>query len=147
MKSKAIHQDVFISIAIYIVLAFLLTVSMKLPKDSSVFPNMLIIGLAILNTSVLLKGISKTKIMKNEGTSVNPIRWEVIKMPLIVFFLTVIYIVLFRLSNFYLATTVYMVVLMKFYKIKSWKTVILVTFIFNVFIYLGFSMGLNVPLI
>lgn len=147
MKSKVIHQDVYISIVLYIVLALLLTVSMKLPKDSSIFPNMLIIGLTILNTSVLLKGINKTKSMRSEGTVVNPIRWEIIKVPLIVFTFIVGYILLFRLTNFYIATSIFMIVLMKFYKVQSWKTVILVTLVFNVFIYLGFSIGLNVPLI
>lgn len=146
MKSKAIHQDVYISIVLYIVLAFFLTVSMKLPKDSAYFPNMLIIGLAILNTSVLLKGIKRTKAMRKDG-SANPIRWEVIKKPVAVFGFTVIYIALFAFTNFYIATAIYMIGLMKFYKVQSWKTIILVSVIFNVFIYLGFSIGLNVPLI
>lgn len=147
MKSKVIHQDVYISIFIYAALAFLLTVSMKLPKDSSIFPKMLITGLALFNTSVLLKGIKKTKLMRTEGTAVNPIRWEIIKAPLLVFAFTVGYIVLFRFTNFYVATTIYMIGLMKFYKVQSWKAIIFVTLIFNLFIYLGFSVGLNVPLI
>ena len=63
MKSKVIHQDVYISIFIYVALAFLLTVSMKLPKDSSIFPKMLIIGRGLFNSSVLLYGIIKTNLM------------------------------------------------------------------------------------
>lgn len=147
MKSKVIHQDVYISSVLYVVLAFFLSVSMKLPKDSSYFPIMLIAGLAIFNTSVLIKGISRTKEMRNEESAKNAISWDSIKIPLLVFVIIAVYIVLFSLTNFYVATSIFMVALMKFYRVQSWKTIILVTLIFNIFIYVGFTIGLNVPLI
>jgi len=146
MKKKVLHQDVYISIVLYIVLAFFLFASIKLPKDSAYFPIMLIAGLAILNTSVLVKGLNKTKEMGKEGTIVNAINWDTIKVPLLVFVFVVGYIVLFRLTNYYISTTVFMIALMKFYKVKSWKAIIVVTLIYNVFVYLGFSIGLKVPL-
>lgn len=148
MKSKLFHQDVYISIAIYVAIALLLTVSVKLLGHSSVFPTMLLIAIGILNTSVLAKGIHKTKSMNADNSKItNPIRWEIIRIPLIVFIFLVIYVILFTITNFFIATTIFMIALMKFYKIKSWKTILLVTLIFNIFVYIGFYKMLNVPLL
>lgn len=143
MKSKKIHQDVYISIAIYVALLFLLTVSIKLPEDSAIFPNMLIGILAILNTSVLIKGIKKSK----DSSIQNSIRWEVIRLPLLVFLMVAIYSALFKLTNYFIATSAFMIGLFIFFKVRSWKIIILVTMIFNALIYLGFSKLLNVPLL
>jgi hypothetical protein len=148
MKLKPIHQDVYISLLLYIVSIFFLIASSKLPKDSAIFPNLLIIAFAILNTSVLYKGIKKTKTMRNEDpNAVNSIKWDVLKKPLIVFVLTVIYVILFKFTNYFIATTIFMIALMKFYRIKSWKNIILITIVFNIITYVGFVKTLNVPLI
>ena len=148
MKSKSIHQDVFISIVVYAVLLFLFTVSIKLPKDSAIFPKMLIVALGLLNTSVFIKGIKKSKEMMSEDSAmINNIRWEVIKVPLIVFLLVVGYVAIFKLTNFYIATSVFLIGMFKFYKVKSWKVILFVTALFNVIVYVGFGKFLNVPLI
>lgn len=148
MKSKTINQDVYTSIVIYVVLIIIFTVATKLPDASSIFPKMLIIILAILNTAVLYKGIKKTQLMREDNSNVvNLINIESIKVPIIVFVLAVIYIILFRYTNYFIATTTFMIVLMRFYKIKSWKNIIIITLIFNVIVYIGFVKMLNVPLI
>lgn len=148
MKSKLWHQDVYISIVVYVSILLLLNLSMKLPGDSSIFPTMLLLAMGILNTSVLTKGISKTKLMNMENSKIiNPIRLEIIKVPLIVFIFAVMYVLIFTFTNFFVATTIFMIALMKFYKIKSWKTILLVTLVLNIFLYVGFYKMLNVPLI
>lgn len=148
MKLKLLHQDVYISLVVYVAIVFLLSVSVKLTGDSAIFPTMLLVALGMLNTAILVKGISKTKSMKLENsTIVNPIRLEIIKVPLIVFMFAVGYVIMFTLTNFFIATPIFMIGLMKYYKIKSWKTIILVTVIFNLLIYIGFDKMLNVPLL
>lgn len=148
MKTKNIHQDVYISVVIYTVLIFLYTVALKLPKDSAIFPKMLIFLFAILNTAIFITAIKKTKLMMSASNGeINTINWKTIKTPLIVFLISFLYIVILKFTNYFIATFIFMIVLMKFYKIKSWKTILLTTIIFNVIIYFGFVKMLNVPLV
>lgn len=148
MKSKKIHQDVYASIVIYLVLLFLFVVALKLPENSAIFPNMLIAAITILNTIVLFNGIKKTKSMREENsTAEDSIKFEAMKKPLIVFLLSVIYIILFAFTNYFIATGIFMVALMRFYKIASWKKIILIILVYNIIIYFGFSKLLNVPLV
>jgi hypothetical protein len=148
LSSKSIHQDVYISAALFLILALLFTITLKLPESSSIFPFMLIGGIGILNVFVMLKAISKTKAMRaSESKVMNPINWEAIKIPLLIFLMTVVYIILFRFTNFFVATTIFLITLMKFYKVTSWKVILLTTVIFDIVIYVGFVRFLNVPLI
>ena len=148
MKNKNIHQDIYISVVIYTSLIFMYTVAAKLPKDSSIFPKMLIVLFVVLNTAVFIKAIKKTKLMISEKSKeVNTINWKTIKTPLAVFLISVFYVIILKFSNYFIATVIFMIVLMKFYKFKSWKTILLTTIIYNIIIYIGFVKMLNVPLI
>jgi hypothetical protein len=148
LNTKSIHQDVYISAALFLILALLFTITLKLPDSSSIFPFMLIGGIGILNVFVMLKALSKTKAMRvSESTIPNPINWETIKIPMLIFIMTVGYIVIFQFTNFFVSSSIFLITLMKFYKVTSWKVIILTTIIFNVIIYVGFVRFLNVPLI
>jgi hypothetical protein len=148
VNSKSIHQDVYISAALFIILAILFAVTLELPESSSIFPYMLIGGIGILNMFVMLKAITKTKAMRaSKSPATNPINWETIKVPMLIFVMTVAYIILFRFTNFFIATTFFLIALMKFYKVNSWKVILLTTVIFDILMYVGFVKLLNVPLI
>ena len=148
MKTKSLHQDVYISIAVYILVGIFLVMSTRLVEASAVFPRMILIGLGLLNTVIMFKGIKHTKAMRISGTETkNSIRWEVIKAPMIVFLMTAGYAALFAFTNFFISTSVFIIAIMKFYKVKSWKSILLMVAIFNAAIYLGFVMGLRVPLL
>jgi hypothetical protein len=148
LNTKSIHQDVYISAALFMILALLFTITLKLPDSSSIFPFMLIGGIGILNVFVMLKALSKTKAMRvSESTITNPINWETIKIPMLIFIMTVGYIVIFQFTNFFVSSSIFLITLMKFYKVTSWKVIILTTIIFDIIIYVGFVRFLNVPLI
>jgi len=83
----------------------------------------------------------------SESNVTNPINWESIKIPLLIFLMTVVYIVLFRFTNFFVSSTIFLITLMKFYKVTSWKVILLTTVVFDIVIYVGFVRFLNVPLI
>lgn len=148
MKKKSLHQDVYISLAVYMLVGLLLLKSVGMNEQSAIFPRMILIGLALLNTAVFIRGLKNTRVLNESDQGViNHIRWEVIKAPLAVFLITAVYALIFSLTNYFVATTIFIVGLMKFYKVKSWKTILLLTVIFNAAIYVGFVMGLKVPLI
>jgi hypothetical protein len=143
MKSKTIHEDVNISIFIFVILLLFIPSTLSLRKDSAIFPVILLIAIVFLNIILLINALKKTKKIKANDKE---IKWEIIKSPLMVFLLTVAYAFLFAKTNFYIATTVYMIALMKYYKVKSLKLIILSTLIFNLIIYISFSKFLLVPL-
>lgn len=147
MKRKSIHDNLYICIIVFVFLALLIPITLKFPRDSAIFPMMLIIGIGILNTILLFNTLKKMKKNSETGVEYNRIKWEIIKKPLVVFLLTVVYAFLFDKTNFFIATTIYMIALMKYYKVKSSKVIILVTVITNIIIYVSFSMGLHVPLV
>ena len=66
MKTKRIHQDVYISVLLYIV-SFFSCYIIKIAENSAIFPVLLIVAFAILNTSLLINGIKKTKVIWNEA--------------------------------------------------------------------------------
>lgn len=148
VNTKTIHQDVYISVAIFLILALLFTITLTLPEASSIFPYMLIGGIGILNVFVLIKAIMKTREMRGSDSKItNPINWEAIKVPMLIFLMTVVYIVLFNFTNFFIATTIFLIALMRFYKVTSWKTIMLTTIVFDIVVYVGFVRFLHVPLI
>ena len=148
MNTKNIHQDVFISFAVYLALGFLFFVSLSIKGDSGLFPRLVIGGLVVLNSILMFRALKKTKIAREEDDVIeNTISVETIKWPLIVLVVSIVYVVLFNFTNFFVSSSLFLIGLMKLYKIESWKTIILVTLAFNIFIYLGFVIALNVPLI
>jgi hypothetical protein len=67
-------------------------------------------------------------------------------MPLIVFCFIVAYIILFHCGNYFIATPLFMILLMLYFKVRSWKPLILVPLVYLVFTYVFFVWQLKVPL-
>lgn len=146
MKSRLFYGDLLISLIIFVLLAIFIPITIKLPSSSIIFPIILIVCLGFLNIILLISSINKFKAIKGKETDTNIIKWEDIKSPLLVFVLTVIYVFLFARTNYFFSTAIYMIALMKYFKVKSLKTIIITTLVFNIVIYVGFSKLLNVPL-
>lgn len=148
MKSKVVNQDVYISIVLYAVIAFFFTVSSKLQGDSAIFPKMILTVFTILNTVVLCNGIKKTKLMRDGDTSItNSINFATIKVPLIIYSILVGYVIIFKLTNYFIATTIMLLAVMLYYRVRSWKVIASVIIVYNLFIYLLFVLQLKVPLL
>lgn len=83
----------------------------------------------------LIDGIKKTR-LATEDFPVKPfITCATIKIPMAMFSIIVAYILLFYFIGYYLATTIFLIVRMRFLKQKKWLPIILITAGFLLFSY------------
>ncbi len=143
MKIK-VHQDVYIGIGIIIFCAAFFIKTTKLPSGAAIFPVMTLGMLALLACWIVWDGFRKTKAEKNND---NTISLSKLKVPFITFLFISGYIALFSLTGYFIATIVFMVLLMRYFRMKSWKQILLISTGFIFIIYLMFVKQLNVPVL
>ncbi len=165
MKKRYVDKDIFISIFMYLLVAVIFIQTKKLPRDSAWFPYIILSIFTLLNTFLLFSGIKKSKAPKedklipidlSQNTENDPeassnqdedsINNGDLKTVLKVLVILTIYIALFKYTNYFIATSLMIISLMIFNKVRSWKMIIFTTIIFNIFIYILFVMQLKVPL-
>ncbi len=146
MKLK-LHQDIYISGVILLLIAGVFYLSLGFSGDSAVFPRMLAGGMTVLNLFILAGGIKKTREMNPELDKEAMVRFADVKMPLVVFGFIVIYAVLFNYLGYFIATPLFMLGLMCFYRFRKWKAIILLICFFHLFIWVLFVWQLKVQLL
>lgn len=141
-------QDVYISLVIFAFLAFIYSQTIHLPKNSALFPKMLLGAFLILNIFLLIKGIKSTIISSKTGQSIiYSLSFSGLKKPIFVFLIIIGYILIFKSLGYFVATTIMLPTMMVYFKIHSWKKIVSIVFIYNLFIYILFVWQLNVPLL
>lgn len=145
LKGK-IHSDIFAGICIAAICLFFYIYGMALPTDAKLFPDILLLLILFLDIFVILEGVRKSRRMSN-GETVKDISWNEIKYPLLVFLIVVAYCALFYYAGYFIATPILLIGLMLFFKVRSWKVLILLPVGYLVFTYLLFVWQLNVRLL
>lgn len=146
MKTKT-HQDILVGFFWVLFCAVFLLISISKQSDSFVFPILLLAVLALLAAWVIWDGFRKTKAATASQVSPkNTLTPQQLKAPVLTYLYIAAYVVLFNLVGYYIATFVFMVALMRYFRIVSWKQILLVTVIFILFIYFLLVRQLNVPL-
>ena len=140
MKVK-LHQDVYASIIIFIFSIFFFIRSLQYPPASAFYPALLMGLMGFCNIFVLINGIRKTLRMEK-----NSISLDVIKKPLLVLLFIFAYTLLFRFFGYFIATPVFIIGFMLYFKDRNWKHLVLVPVFFMVFIYLLFVRLFETPL-
>ena len=144
MSSKA-KQELLIAVVIYAVVGFFFAAGLKLLPDSRKFPNIILFLMALANTinvfTILGKdraaGVSEAKTMT----------FADIKFPLLAFLGTVVYAALFVLTNYFIATAVFIVAFMLIEKVRPIWLIAAITVGYSAFIYWLFVVQLSVRLI
>lgn len=143
-NNKKARQDVIVSIFIYvfIALAFLPTIKMK--NGAQMMP-WLILAIALLcNTINLIRTIAGAgKKTDSEGY----LSFSDIKIPLLVFLGIVVYAIMIKYTNYFVATGIFLPVFMLLEKVKKYWMIALIDVIYLVFIYIMFIVVLKVPLL
>ena len=142
--NKARLQNCFWSVLILAVSvpAFIMTFYMP-DVDAYRFPRMVIIVFFSLGVFLLIASL-RGKYDSPDGSAV--IQVKKIKNPGISLLTVVMYAALINFIGFYTATTVFMIVFMKYLGAKSWKTMLLTIVGVDIFIYLLFTMQFKIPL-
>lgn len=148
MLSPKAKQDLLISAVIYAVAAALFAVTFTMLPDSALFPRMILSLIAFINTINVVMVVRKDAVLRSRGTA-EPLMldWKTAKMPLVMFLGTVIYVVLFAVTNYFLATAVMLVVFMLIEKVRPKWMIAAITVVYLAFIYYLFVVQLSVRLI
>lgn len=140
---KEIHQDVYVGSVSLAGALFVLFINRSLPPDSKTMPYILSGLLAVFSILIIFDGIKKT----GEGAGKDRyLTWDVVRIPFITLLLVGLYVLLFYLIGYFLATPVMIAVFMRFLKRTSWKEIILIILGYLLFVYLLFVKVLTVPI-
>lgn len=148
---KKIHQDIIIGIILILISTFLYIKTFDLTRDAALFPRGLIVLFSLFAVIIIIKGISKTRLMrqgneiKYEGDE-SAINFRLLASPIITLIFVVVYILLLYLIGFFPSTILFIAGYLWYKKVKDWKAYLFVLVGINLFIYLIFVMQLNVQL-
>jgi len=118
--------------------------SFSFTEEARGFPHFMIFFLFLFSLSLFVNTFfSKEKQTKDTDTSDNGID---IKRLFYVAALTIIYIVLINKVGFYFTTILYLFYSMYYLGIKNVKLLLLITGIFIIFLYVGFTLFLELPI-
>ena len=136
---KRLHQDVYISIALFAFLGYAYSASSAFRGDSVVFPRIIIGFMAALNLCILLQGLKKT--------DKQYLVWSKIKAPLTAYAFIAAYIALFVVAGYFIATPIFLVAFMTFLKVRNRRLISAVVVLYLLSVYAVFVWQLGVPLL
>lgn len=147
-KKTVIHQDVYISVLLLALSAYLWYLTTKMMPDAARFPRMALGVFIILMIWTLVSGIRKSIAATNdpERKDVRLLKWEQNKMSYALFGITVIYAIGLRYLGFFIATAIFIPVVMLFFRCRNIKLILGVTAGTLVFMYLMFVVFLKAAL-
>lgn len=146
MSTKT-KQDLIISVVLYIAIGYFLYLTAGLMADSAVFPRMVLMLMAVINTINVIQVIMKDKQIRDTEEANAMLSWKEAKMPLLTFIGATAYVILFMSTNYFIATVVMIPVFMLIEKIKPVWLIAVITAVYLGFIYWLFVIQLSVRLI
>lgn len=144
MKKKQLHQDVFIGFVCLVLCVLIYALNSSLPSEAAMMPRFLDGLLLILSLLIIGQGIQKSKTPAEEQKKL--LVWEDFKVPLIAWGMVGLYLVLFWLAGYFLATAVIIPLFMRFMKQTSWKRIIAIDAGYLLVVYLVFVRLLGVSI-
>lgn len=135
MKSK-IHQDIFIGIFLILFSSVVYLGAKSLPLGARMMPNICSMLISLLACFVIFNGVQKTQRANMQEPVINSLTWTKLKIPAVTYLYLVGYLLLFYLVGYFIATIVFMIMIMWHLSIKSWKQIILITSSFVLLLYL-----------
>lgn len=145
-KTRKLNIDIYLGAILILFSAYLYFESSKIKAESAKFPQIVILLLLALSMIVLVLGIRKTKKPELTLKSDTLLNLEVIQTPVMVFVLIAAYIAAMNLAGFFIATAIFVPVMMVYYGNKNIKAIIITDIALNLFVYLLFVKTLNVML-
>lgn len=142
---KKINQHVFIAVIIYAFIGIVLIGLKSINEASSNYPRMLMYIMAVLNTFLLIDGISRSKTGSTEKQSA--ITWKETRNSIVTLLIVFAYVAAFQFLGYFIASAGVIVGLFLYYRIKSWKTIAIFTAGYLVFAYVVFVLLLKVRLL
>lgn len=143
---RTIHHDIYIGLIMLLFSVGMFVNTYKMPEGSAQFPKIILSLFTFFSLYILAFGIKKTKDLNSSNKNEKSLSFQEVNTPLAIFLIIVAYVTIIKFLGFFIATTMFMIAFMYFYKVKSWKLIILNALGVNLFIYLLFVLQLNVRL-
>lgn len=116
--------------------------------DSAMFPRMILALIALINTINVVMVFRNDRALMAKGVQEQSmLKFQTAKMPLVTFLGTVVYVVLFAFTNYFIATAIMLVVFMLIEKVKPKWMIFAITAVYLAFIYYLFVVQLSVRLV
>ena len=147
-KKVSIVREVWLGLGLVAFSTFFLFECNKLSEQAAQYPRIILSTLLAFSVALLIQGIwysfRPQKYAERYGKSAKAIDWNVVSNPLIVFGATVLYLVLFHFINFFVATAVFVPLIMWIFRERKVLNMLLVTVGLELFVWLMFVKLLNV---
>jgi putative tricarboxylic transport membrane protein len=133
------------------VCAFLYLRTYDFPAFAALWPRVMLALLALLAAWIVYKGVRKTRAMRQgqameyEGEE-ERLSFQLVKSPLITFAVVIAYFFALTIIGFFPATVLFLAGFLWYGGARDWKVYVMTVVGVNVFIYLLFSVQLNVRL-
>lgn len=140
---KNIKREVWIGLILLLISLYFLKVAQTFGEGSK-YPSVILTTFGILSFGLLVQGIYYTLHPQNYKQDTPKIVWNDLKKPLMCFALVIVYVVLLKLINFFIATAIFIPPIMKLYGERSVRNIILTIIGLELFVYIVFVQILNV---
>lgn len=141
-------RETWLGLILVLFSAFFLEQCNELNQKAAQYPRIMLTVLLVLSAALLIQGLyygfNPEKYEKSYGESNKEISWKVVNHPLIVFGATIVYLALFHYTNFFIATAVFVPLLMIIFGERKVLPILLTTVGLELFVYLVFVQLLNV---
>ena len=149
MKKKfSIVREVWLGLFLVAFSGFFLKQCDNLNQKAAQYPRIILTILLIFSAALLVQGIwysfRPEAYQEKYGKSKQDVNWNVISNPLIVFAATAVYLALFHFTNFFIATAVFVPLIMLIFRERRVLPILLTTVGLELFVYLMFVKLLHV---
>lgn len=147
-KKFSIVREVWLGLGLVLFSLFFLWQCNNLNQRSAQYPRIMLSVLMVLSAAMLIQGLFYTfqpeRYYRRYGKSNKSIQWNVVTHPLFVFGATIVYLVLFHYINFFVATALFVPLLMFIFGERKVLSILITTVGLEVFVYLIFVQLLHV---
>jgi len=145
VKKNQIHQDVYIGFFCLALCLLIFVLNMGLPADAAMMPRLLDGMLVVLSVLIIYHGLRKSKLPADQQEK-KGLTWDDLKIPLITWGLVAVYVLLFYLTGYFIATGIMIIVMMRFMKQTSWPLILGIDAAYLLLIYFVFVRMLGVSI-
>lgn len=138
MNTKT-KQDLTVALVVYAFLLFIFVETNALPEAVSMFPRIIIIAFALLNTIMVI-----TAFQKGSGEAVTLTE---VKAPILYFIGIAGYVVLFRFLGYFPATAMMLVGFMLAFRVRPWWKIAIIVVGYTTALYVFFVVWLGTRLV
>lgn len=146
---KNVHHDLWIGSLMCLGAVVLLLRTRVMPSGAAQFPKVILGCFIAFGLWIVYKGIVKTLLLRkglDEKVKDKPLKLMQMARPMACLLGVIAYVAIIKITGFFVASTIFSLVFMWLYGLRSVKKMLVITFGMDVFLYVLFVMQLKVQL-